>query len=117
MHFPLSYLPPFHGLLQLSRMCRGTPAGHDPPLHSNLLEPTGTSKGQLPSVPGLSAQGEEAGLLPGSRPHLVCWLLDSSPPDELSAVVSRPSGCHTGNALYRQVTVLFLALTQFAAGC
>lgn len=91
-------------------MRHGTPAGHDPPLHPNLLEPAGPSQGGLSSSPGLSAQGEEAGLLPGSGSHFVCRLLDSSAPDELSTAVSRSSSCHTGDTLYRQVTVAFLVL-------
>lgn len=112
MHLPLSYLPPLHGLLQLPGMCHGTPAGHDHPLHSNLLEPAGASEGKLPPNPGASAQGEEAGLLPGSGAHFVCRLLDSSASDELSSAVSWSSRCHAGMPLYRQVTVLFVILTQ-----
>ena len=105
MHLPLCNFSPLHGLLQLLRMCNGTPAGHDAPLHSNLLEPSGPSEGQLSPGPGLSAQGEEAGLLSGSGSHFVCQLLDSSAPDELSAAVPWPTGCHPGGALYRQVTL------------
>lgn len=111
LHLPLCYLPSFHGLLQLPGMCHGAPAGHDPPLRSNLLEAAGPSKRQQSSSSGLSAQGEEAGLLPGSGPHFVCWLLDSSAPDELSAAVSWSSSCHTGDTIYRQVAVAFLVLT------
>lgn len=93
-------------------MCHGTPAGHDRPLHSNLLEPAGTFKRKLPSSPGASAEGEEAGLLPGSGSHFVCGLLDSSAPDELSSALSWASSCHTGMPLYRQVMVLFEILTE-----
>lgn len=101
MHLPLCRLPPIHGLLQFPGMCHGTAAGHDAPLCSNLLEPAGTSKGKLSPGSGLSAQGEEAGLLPGSGSHIVCQLLDSTAPDELSATFSRPSSCHTGSTIYR----------------
>lgn len=108
MHLPLCYFPPLHGLLQLPGMCHGAPAGHDAPLRSNLLEPARSPKRELSSSPGLSAQGEEAGLLPGSGSHSVCQLLDSSAPDELSAAVSRSSSCHTRDTLYRQVMVALL---------
>lgn len=88
LHLPLSDLSPLHGVLQLPGMCHGTPAGHDPSLHENLLEPAGTPEGGLSSSPSISAQGEEACLLPGSSPDFVRWLLDSSAPDELPAAVS-----------------------------
>lgn len=92
----------------------GTPAGHDAPLRLNLLEPAGPSKGELSSSPGLSAQGEEAGLLSGSGSHFVCQLLDPSAPDELFIAVSRSSSCHTGDSPYRQVTVALLVLAKTA---
>ena len=114
MHLPLCYFPPLYGLLQLPGMRHGTLAGHDAPLHSNLLEPAGSPKGELSSSQGLSAQREEAGLLPGSGSHFVCQLLDSSAPDELFAAFSRSSSCHTGDNLYRHVTVVLLVLTQNA---
>lgn len=95
-------------------MRHGAPAGHDRPLRSNLLEPAGTFKGKLPSSPGASAEGEEAGLLPGSGSHFVRGLLDSSAPDELPSAASWASRCHTGMPLYRRVMVLFVILTQLA---
>ena len=108
LHLPLGYLPPVHGLLQLPGMCHGAPAGHDPALRSNLLEPAGPSEGELSSTPGFSAQGEEAGLLLGSGSHFVCHLLDSSAPDELSVAVSRSWCRPTMDPLYRQVAFLVL---------
>lgn len=101
LHLPLGHLPSLHGVLQLPGMCHGTPGGHDPPLRTNLLEPAGPPAGELPSGSGLSAQGEEAGLLPGSGPDSVRWLLDTFAPDELSVAVCRSQCRHTGGSLHR----------------
>ena len=92
-------------------MCHGPSAGNDLPLCQNLLEPAESSEKKLPSSTGLSAQGEEAGLLLGAGSCSVCMLLDSSAPDELSSPVPGSSSGDAGNTLCRQVTALLL-LTQ-----
>lgn len=110
LHFPLSCLPPLHGVFQLLWMHHGASAGHDPPLHSNLLEPAGPPEGELSSGQGFSAKGEEAGLLPCSGSYFICHLLDSSASHELPVAVLRPRRRHTGDTLCRQVTQLLLSV-------
>lgn len=87
LHLPLIRLPPLHGVLQLPGVRHDAPAGHSTPLCVDLLEPAGPPAGQLPPRSGLSAQGEEAGLLPVSGAHIVYRLLDPFALDELSVAV------------------------------